>query len=207
MTPESDLFVIAHGSTRLCLRDPADPGYCLKVGLERDARTKAGLRERLRRWVGREFPRFGDNASELRAWRRLQRRLGAEALAGRIAACHGMVETAVGPALKCECVRGPDGEVAPSLHEVLFGDVSPLKRLPQGAAREREVEGLCGAVDDFAGWLKAHDIPLFDLNAGNFVVLPGPRLVCVDAKSTVAGKEIVREIAVPGRLVNFVVRE
>ena len=53
---------------------------------------------------------------------------------------------------------------------------------------------LCSAVDEFEGFLLAHGIPLFDLNAGNFVVVPagdGIRLVCVDAKSTVSGKELV----------------
>ena len=49
-------------------------------------------------------------------------------------------------------------------------------------------------MDDFEAFLLAHGIPLFDLNAGNFVVVPsgaGVRLVCVDAKSTVSGKEPV----------------
>ena len=49
-------------------------------------------------------------------------------------------------------------------------------------------------MTDFEAFLLARGIPLFDLNAGNFVVVPagaGARLVCVDAKSTVAGKELV----------------
>ena len=49
-------------------------------------------------------------------------------------------------------------------------------------------------MDDFERCLLDRGIPLFDLNAGNFVVVPagaGVRLVCVDAKSTVSGKELV----------------
>ena len=190
MTGAGDLVVVAEGSTRLCVRDPADPAHVLKIELSPRARTRAGWRERMRRWLGREVRYFGDNASELRAWRRLQRRLGADALAGRFAACRGIVDTARGPALQCECVRRQDGTPAPSLFTLLFDDASPLKRLP-GAARASEAARLCSAVGEFTAWLKANDIPLFDLNAGNFVVLPGPRLVCVDAKSVVSGKEIV----------------
>ena len=106
------------------------------------------------------------------------------ALAGRFAACHGIVVTPDGPALRCECVRLEDGTPAPSLYVVLFGMESPPWRLPQ----------LIAAVDDFEAFLLEHGIPLFDLNAGNFVVVPegdGVRLVCVDAKSVLAGKELV----------------
>jgi hypothetical protein len=71
---------------------------------------------------------------------------------------------------------------APSLYALL----EDIPRWPADA--------LCAAVDDLEAWLLAHGIPLFDLNAGNFVVVDDrgrPRLVCVDAKSTVSGRALV----------------
>ena len=147
----------------MCARDPLNPAHCLKFELPGAERTRAGLRARLRRWLGRRFPSRGDNAVELRAWQRLQR------------------DTRWGRALRCDCVTLEDGTPAPSLYKCIFGEP-----LPCGSLQE--------AVSEFEAFLVARGIPLFDLNAGNFVVVPagdGVRLVCVDAKSTVAGKEIV----------------
>ena len=175
------LEILARGATRLCARDPADPRHCLKFELPPDARPAAGLRARLRRWLGRQLPRFGENATELRAWRRLRRRHGA-ALDGRFAACVDLVDTRWGRALRCECVLLDDGTPARSLHHWLSRE-RPASPAP-----------LRAALDAFEAYLLARDIPLFDLNAGNLVVVPGaggPRLVCVDAKSTVSGKELV----------------
>jgi len=180
------LEIIARGANRLCGRDPAHPGACLKFELPSGQRTPVGLRQRLRRWLGRRFPALGDNRTELRAWRGLRERLGAQ-LDGRIAASHGIVATVWGPALHCDCVCLADGTPAPSLYRLLFEE----PRYP--------AEPLCAAVDAFEAWLLAHDVPLFDLNAGNLVVVPagagqpggGLRLVCVDAKSVVTDKEIV----------------
>lgn len=180
------LEIIARGANRMCGRDPARPGACLKFELPADQRTRVGLRQRLRRWLGRRFAALGDNRTELRAWLGLRERLGAR-LDGRIAASHGIVATAWGPALHCDCVCLADGTPAPSLYRLLFEE----PRYP--------AQSLCAAVDAFEAWLLAHDVPLFDLNAGNLVVVPdgdqspdGPlRLVCVDAKSVVADKEIV----------------
>ncbi len=85
--------------------------------------------------------------------------------------------------MRCDCVLGEDGSVAQSLYHHLFVD-------PRHAA-----VALCVAVDNFESWLLQNDIPLFDLNAGNFVVVEQPggslRLVCVDAKSVLSGKEIL----------------
>ena len=178
------LEVLARGANRLCARDPVNPAHCLKFELPGAERTRAGLRARIRRWFGRRFPSRGDNGTELRAWQRLQHRHG-DALAGRFAATHAVVETRWGPALRCDCVLLDDGTPAPSLYRCIFGELS------SGASRQSQ---LCDAVDDFERFLLARGIPLFDLNAGNFVVLPtgsGVRLVCVDAKSTVSGKEII----------------
>ena len=175
------LDVLARGANRFCARDPVTPTHCLKFELPGPERPKAGLRARFRRWLGRRYPALGDNGVELRAWQRLHRRHG-DALAGRFAACHGIVETRWGRALQCDCVLLDDGTPAPSLYKCVFGEAG------------HDPAALCAAVDDFEAFLLARGIPLFDLNAGNFVVVPadrGVRLVCVDAKSTVSGKEPV----------------
>ena len=79
-------------------------------------------------------------------------------------------------------MQSEQGTPAPSLYHCIFSE--PRYR----------TDDLCAAVDAFETWLVQHDIPLFDLNAGNFVVhAPGGtvRLVCVDTKSVLSGKEIL----------------
>ncbi|MFT3762596.1 MAG: YrbL family protein [Pseudoxanthomonas sp.] len=187
MIPSDDprwagLRVIAHGANRLCAIDPDDPAHCLKFELPAPARTRVGLRQRLRRALSRRWPRFAENRTELRAWQRLRRRFG-HGIEDRFAGCEGIVETPWGEALRCRCVRLPDGRPARSLYAHLFD-----------GAPEFPADALCAAVEDFERFLVERGIPLFDLNAGNFAVVPaadGVRLVCVDAKSTLAGKEIL----------------
>jgi len=175
------LEIISRGANRLCARDPRDPAHCLKFELPLGERTKVGLRQRMRRWLGRHVPRFGENRTELRAYRKLRMRL-AEGTDGYLAACHGLVATANGPALRCDCVLLADGSPARSLYRHLFeGPRQPAEKLR-------------AAVDAFEAWLLENDVPLFDLNAGNFVVVPrgdALALVCVDTKSVLSGKEIL----------------
>lgn len=175
------LQVISRGANRLCARDPQDPAHCLKFELPLAERTTVGLRQRIRRWLGRHVPLFGENRTELRAYRRLRTRLG-ERTDGFLAACHSLVETANGPALRCDCMLLADGSPARSLYRHLFED-------PRHPAEE-----LCAAVDAFEAWLLENHVPLFDLNAGNFVVVPrgdALALVCVDTKSVLSGKEVL----------------
>ncbi|MET0756266.1 MAG: YrbL family protein [Pseudoxanthomonas sp.] len=175
------LEIISRGANRLCARDPLDPTHCLKFELPPAERTRVGVRQNLRRWLARRFPWLGENETELRAYRRLRARLGT-GTEGRLAACHGLVVLRQGKALRCDCVVLENGEPARSLYHHLF--VDPL--YPATA--------LCEAVDSFEAWLLDNGIPLFDLNAGNFVVVPQTdriQLVCIDAKSTLSGKEIL----------------
>lgn len=175
------LEVISRGANRLCARDPRDPAHCLKFELPPAERTKVGLRQSLRRWLGRRIPRFGENRTELRAYNKLRARL-ADRTDGYLAACHGLVETANGPALRCDCVLLADRSPALSLYRHLFeGPPYPAGKL-------------CAAVDTFEAWLLENDVPLFDLNAGNFVVVARGNalaLVCIDTKSALSGKEIL----------------
>ncbi len=175
------LEIISRGANRLCARDPQDPAHCLKFELPAGERTQVGLRQRMRRWLGRNIPRFGENRTELRAYRKLRARLAGRT-DGYLAACHGLVETANGPALRCDCALLADGSPARSLYRHLFEG----PRFP--------AEKLCAAVDAFEAWLLENDVPLFDLNAGNFVVVPrgdALALVCIDTKSVLSGKEIL----------------
>lgn len=175
------LEIISRGANRLCARDPRDPAQCLKFELPPAERTRVGARQSARRWLARRFPRLGENETELRAYRKLRARLGA-GTEGRLAACHGLVDMPQGAALRCDCVLLEDGSPAPSLYHHLF--VNPCY----------PAASLCAAVDAFEAWLLDNDIPLFDLNAGNFVVVPYAdrvELICIDAKSVVSGKEIL----------------
>jgi hypothetical protein len=98
------------------------------------------------------------------------------------AACEARVDTRWGRALRCRLVRETDGQPARSLYAHLFEHTSFSET------------SLCDEVDRIEAWLLAHQVPLFDLNAGNFVVADHggrPRLICVDAKSTLAGKELL----------------
>ncbi|WP_181444290.1 YrbL family protein [Pseudoxanthomonas sp. z9] len=170
------LTVLARGANRLCALAPDDAGHCLKFELHPDERPAVGLRARLRRSLA-----AGENATEWRAWQRLRARIG-PALDGWLAPCTGIVATRWGPALRCVLVRDADGAIARSLYAHLF------------EGTRSSPESLCAAVDAMERELLAHDVPLFDLNAGNFVVAGSaaqPRLVCVDAKSTLSGKEIL----------------
>ena len=175
------LEIVSRGANRLCARDPRDPAHCLKFELPSVERTRVGVRQSARRWLARRFPLLGENETELRAYRKLRARLGA-GTEGRLAACHGLVDMPQGTALRCDCVLREDGSPARSLYHHLF--VDPC----YPAAR------LCAAVDAFEAWLLDNDVPLFDLNAGNFVVVPYTdrvELICVDTKSVVSGKEIL----------------
>lgn len=175
------LEVLARGANRLCVRDPDDDTACLKFELSAHERTRASLRERLRRAWAQRFEWFGENAVELRAYRRLHARWG-EQTHEVFAVDQALVDTRWGRALRCTLVREADGQPARSLYAHLFAGTSI------------SAEALCREVDRIEAWLLARHVPLFDLNAGNFVVAntdDGPRLICVDAKSTLSGKELL----------------
>jgi hypothetical protein len=175
------LEVISHGANRLCVRDPGDASRCLKFELPAEQRTQVGMRQQLRRWLARRFPGLGENRTELRAYRSLRKRLGAS-IENYIATCYGIIDTTHGKALQCDCVLASDGTPAPSLYHCLF--VEP----------RYDAQRLCAASEAFEAWLIRNQIPLFDLNAGNFVVQEQDdklRLICVDTKSILSSKEIL----------------
>lgn len=175
------MTVIGRGASRVCVVDRRDSAHCLKFMLPLHERSRVGLRQRLRRWLAARRGR-DDNALEMKGWLWLAERVPAEELDGHVATCLGLLPTAWGHALCCERVRQADGTTAPSLNELIAAGV------PCGST------ALCAAVDAFEQWLLQHRIPLFDLNGDNLRVLDAghqPRLVCVDAKSIVSGRELI----------------
>jgi PhoP regulatory network protein YrbL len=190
--------VLAVGANRVCVIDRENSRFCLKYERPLHERTPVGARQALRRRVGQWFAYFGDNHSELRAYRGLRQRLG-NATDGVLAACHDIVATAHGPALRCDCVRDADGAPAPSLYRCLFGGNAGEDAHDRHYHRRYGADDLCAAVDRMEAWLLRHRVPLFDLNSGNFAVIEardvdgGVRLdlICIDLKSLVAGKEIL----------------
>lgn len=176
------MTVIGRGANRVCVVDRRDTRQCLKFMLPADQRTRVGLRQRIQRWRAARKPARDENHAELRAWLQLSARIPLADLQGRIATVLGVFPTVYGQALSCERITLADASPAPSLYALLFEH------------RQYEAEPLCAAVSEFEHWLLEHRIPLFDLNTGNLLVLPQGdqlRLVCVDAKSVVSGKEIV----------------
>lgn len=175
------LDVLARGANRLCVRDPDDDSACLKFELAAHERTRASLRERLRRAWAQRFESFGENAVELRAYQRLHARWGEETHQV-FAICQALVSTRWGRALRCTLMRDADGRAARSLYAHLF-EGTPFS-----------ADALCREVDRIEAWLLQRQVPLFDLNAGNFVVADvdgSPRLICIDGKSTLSGKELL----------------
>ncbi len=176
-----DLDILARGANRLCARDPEHADRCLKFELAAQERTRVGMRARMRRAFARVLPALGENATEWRAWRRLRARIGTP-VREVFAQCEAIVATRWGRALRCELVRQSDGTPARSLYSHLFDGTACT------------ADALCAEVDRIEAWLLRHRVPLFDLNAGNFVVggsAAQPRLICIDAKSVLAGKEIL----------------
>lgn len=172
--------LLAHGRNRICVLDPDSPDHCLKFERPAADRTGGSLRRRLQVWRSQHDPRQGENIIDLKAMGLLA--IAARAGEAPFARSLGLVATPWGPALRCECVRLPDGAPAESLYAHIHGP----RRYPASV--------LCDAVDEFEAWLLASGLPLFDLNAGNFVVVPrgdGVQLVCVDAKSLARRKELL----------------
>lgn len=183
--PWAGLELIARGATRVVAVDPDDARHCLKFQLPADQRTRTGPRERMRRAAAALWPRFDDNATELEAYRRLHAVHG-EALHAHVARVEGLVDTPWGRALRSWRVLDADGTPSHSLHALLHAS-------PQSAPAPLP-DAAHGAIDAFAAWLIARGIPLFDLNAGNLMLVreaDAMRIVCIDCKSTRAGKELV----------------
>ena len=174
--------VIGKGANRICVRDAQDPAICLKIDLPKHQRSVKNLRQRIRRELSDRLSLFNENYIEWQAYQKLVQRLGHDVIDPYMARCISLDTSAQGLILRCELVQSADGQVAKSLfHYMQHQDnIDPVQ--------------LIAALDVFQAWLIQHDIPLFDLNAGNLVVQRNGQqlqLKCIDVKSVLRGKEII----------------
>ena len=175
--------VIGKGANRICVRDAHDPSVCLKIDLPQHERRVKNLRQKIRRELSRRFVRFNENYIEWQAYQHLVQRLGQQTLDPYMARCLSLEQAEHWLILYCELVTNAQGEVARSLYDHMQRSPSQL-----------DPDQVCQALDQFQAWLIQHDIPLFDLNAGNLVVQSdanGLQLKCIDVKSVLNAKEII----------------
>lgn len=180
--PWDDYCIVGKGANRVCVVDPEDASFCLKFEIPRDQKSVKSWRQYLARYLAAWVPMFNENFIEWLAYRLLHLQLGSK-LRERVAACVDLGKTEHGWCLRSQCIRKSNGELAPSIHQLLTQQ--------KGLYSARQ---LCDSVDEYVTWLVQHDIPLFDLNAGNFVVLSeyeNLRLVCIDVKSILGSKELL----------------
>ena len=182
--PTNNYHVIGQGANRVCVVDPEDADFCLKFDrAPAQRRLVKGWRQLLRFYFSAVFPALNENVIEWRAYQSLYARFG-RSLDDKVAACTELKRYGRSWMLRCQCIRQENGGLAPSIHHLI--------------SRQRNdysAKHLCEAVDEFVEWLVKHNIPLFDLNAGNFVVVADGhnhlKLICVDVKSVLRSKESI----------------
>ena len=174
--------IIGKGANRICVRDLADPKVCLKIDLPKHERSVKNLRQRIRRELSDRLAIFNENYIEWQAYQSLLQRLGQSTLDPYMARCLSLEKLDQGLILRCELVQSADGSIAKSLFYYMQHQ------------QAIDPDQLYRALDEFQAWLIQHNIPLFDLNAGNLVVqrhAQHVQLKCIDVKSVLRSKEIV----------------
>lgn len=174
--------IIGQGANRVCVKDPLHANQCLKIDLPKHARSAKNLRQKIRRVLSDQFVFLNENYIEWHAHQRLLKRLDARVLAHYIAPCLNLEQRGQTWVLSCELVRSDNGDIAQSIYQY----IQQQKSLNQTQ--------LFAALDCFEAWLIQHNIPLFDLNAGNLVVqhcADTLHIKCIDIKSTLRSKEII----------------
>lgn len=175
--------IIGKGANRVCVIDPLDAHYCLKFTLPHTEKSAKNWRQLLRQLLNHRLSIFDENAIEWHAYQRLHQRIGQD-LQGKIAACIALEQHPEGMALKCEYIQQGNNHPAPSIYHLITQQKNTYTATQ-----------LCLAVDVFIDWLLYWRIPLFDINAGNLVVVENDaqdiHLVCIDVKSSLIGKELL----------------
>lgn len=175
-----DIEVISRGANRICVVDPCDASYCIKLDLEQ-TQAKTGWSNKLRRFIAQALPTNSFAHQEYRHFRQLEKEVG-PSLHQHFALVDGLVETPMGLGIRCQRILNADGSAAQPIH--YFFD----------HAAEPDLEALIAALDQFGDFLLEQDIPLFDLNSGNLLVkksATGIQLICVDIKSLGKTKELI----------------
>ncbi|WP_156025705.1 YrbL family protein [Simiduia agarivorans] len=157
--------VIAKGANRVCVHADDNSHQCLKFLTAKGATATVD-----------------PNTQEWAAYQRWQQRSDAR-FSDFFSPCVAMESTPHGEALRCELVCSDDGSLARPIY-YYFSHQAPFSQ----AALHR-------ALDQFEQYVHINRLPLFDLNAGNLLVVidskATPRLVCADAKSLDARKELL----------------
>lgn len=173
--------LIGRGANRVCVEHPDDRHLCIKIDLPQQPAATTSLAGRLKAWFSNLLPDPSLAHLEFRSNRKIQAALG-PAFAGHFAQALEVVPLALGCGLVCERIYNADGTPSQSVDFYL--------RNPSTVSADVIVR----ALEEFEAFLLRHDIPLFDLNAGNMLIQftgAGARAVCIDTKSLGKAKEIL----------------
>ncbi len=176
----NNFTVIARGANRICVEHPDNPKLCIKFDLESE-HAKGGLTNRLRRQWARWVPNNSFAEQEHRRFNTLKSRIGSAATEF-FTEVVGIVDTQYGKGLVCRRALNSDGTSAQPIHHYYTHE------------NDISLDQLVAAIESFGNCLLQHDIPLFDLNAGNLMVLKNRgniTIICVDIKSLGVSKEII----------------
>lgn len=158
----------AIGGRRACYVAPDAPDQCVKV-LRADRSTRARLSGNS--WVPAAWRRaYDNNADEQHALESLQRRLGPGITSQHLPLCHGVCATDLGPGLRLDLIRDPDGAIS-----------RDLRHHARAGARAAEFRP---AFEAFGAWLLEHRVMTRVLHDHNLVAQKqaggGWRLVLID---------------------------
>lgn len=158
---------LALGHQRAVYAHPEDPGLLIKV-MRPEAVAKRWNAPG--RWLKR-LPRARQYVGYLRELKETLAAQARHAAAPPLARALGLVDTDLGLGLVCECIRGADGDLAPTLHAQYVAHGGP----PPWAA---------AALATLQDELLRDNVIVGDLNASNIVcgrdATGAPRLLLVD---------------------------
>lgn len=105
--------------------------------------------------AGAEKAQLAANLKEYRGYRDLIRKHGRLSC---ISHCHGFVATDRGQGLVCDCIRDEDGTISETIYDIIVN------------RDDADLELIVTVAEGFCGYLRKHDIRLFDLNPKNIAL-------------------------------------
>lgn len=155
---------IGHGANRYTIVHPLNAAHCLKLPVDAQPRSRL-------------------NQLEFTAYQILMsKQLLSETF---FVQCFGLIETNLGQALEVERLFLAHHQPAVSLYDWLQSEKLQA---------QYQVQHIVQMIDQFTDFLVQHDLPIFDLNSGNFMLCQQHgRLLLkyVDVKSLLQSKEII----------------
>lgn len=170
--------LISRGINRVCVECPENKNICYKFEFP-DIKRKQ-KKENIFTFFRRKN-REENNFLEYKAHLKLNKILNGKKHE-RFPRCDGFVDTPIGQALAFEVVKDISGEVAKSVG--VYAEQKKTFSLNQ----------LCASIDELSFFLIENNIPLFDMNIGNLVVvnrINKPFLFIIDAKSIMRKRGLV----------------